>query len=170
MRIGIDVDETLTDTEESFNRVIKKYNLNVSSDYKSKWSRKDYSTLCNYLKEILGDAKLKKDAVRIITRLNELGHELFVITARSNRHCNGIEKITLDMINNNKLNFKDVYFNQNKKSDLAKKLKIDLMIDDSIDVYNNMKSEKIDCILFGDVINSWEDVLKYIERKEQQDG
>jgi len=28
-----------------------------------------------------------------------------------------------------------------------------------------MKKENIDCILFGDKIKTWDDVLKYIERK-----
>ena len=44
------------------------------------------------------------------------------------------------------------------------------MIDDSVYVYNNMKKDNIECILFGDKIKTWKEVLKYIERKEKDDG
>ena len=48
-----------------------------------------------------------------------------------------------------------------------KKLNIDLMIDDSRFVYDNMKNDGIDCILFGDKIKTWEEVLEYIREKEE---
>ena len=44
-------------------------------------------------------------------------------------------------------------------------LKLDLMIDDSKHVYENMKKEKIDCILFGDKIKTWDEVFEYIKEK-----
>lgn len=62
------------------------------------------------------------------------------------------------------MKFDKIIFNQQKKSDIAKKLELDLMIDDNIDVYNNMKEENINCILFGDKIRTWKEVLDYIKR------
>ena len=41
------------------------------------------------------------------------------------------------------------------------------MIDDSVYVYDNMKQEGIDCILFGDKIKKWDEVLKYIKEMEE---
>ena len=41
------------------------------------------------------------------------------------------------------------------------------MIDDSVYVYNNMKKEGIDCILFGDKIKTWNEVLEYIKEMEE---
>ena len=41
------------------------------------------------------------------------------------------------------------------------------MIDDNYYVYNNMKKDGIECILFGDKIKTWKDVLEYIEKKEE---
>lgn len=43
------------------------------------------------------------------------------------------------------------------------------MIDDNINVFNNMKKDGIDCILIGDEIKTWKDVLEYIKRKEKKD-
>ena len=167
MRIGIDVDDTLVGTSESFDEVIKKHNINFSKKYKEKLSDKEWDFICNnYLEEILMGAVIKEGAKEVIDYLSSLGHELIIITARSNNYSNVIEQRTLDFIKKENLKFDEVYFNQYKKSDLAKNLKIDLMIDDNIDVYINMKNEGIDCILFGDKIKTWKEVLEYIEKKE----
>lgn len=165
MRIGIDMDETLVETEKSFKRIVNKYNLDIKCEYRNIWTKEEFKILSPFFTELLGNVELKEYAKEVIDELNRLGHELYVITARCNKYALGIEEKTLDLLNRNNLKFKEVYFGQYKKSDLAKKLKIDLMIDDNINVYNNMKKENIDCILFGDKINNWKGVLKYIERK-----
>lgn len=166
MRIGIDVDETLTDTEISFNEVIKKHNVDFNKKYSDYWSKDEAEyILSNFCEEIIGGAKLKEGAKEIVQKLKKDGHELFIITARSNHYSKNIKDITHSLMEDNDLEFDGYYFEQNKKSDIAKKLNIDLMIDDNINVYNNMKRENIDCILFGDKIKTWDEVLKYIERK-----
>lgn len=168
MRIGIDVDDTLVGTSESFDRVIKKYNVDFKKKYKEKWSEEEWDFICNnYLEEILMGAIIKEDAKEVTDYLSSLGHELIIITARSDKYCKVLEQRTLDFIKRENLKIDKVYFKQNKKSDLAKELKLNLMIDDNIEVYNNMKSEGIDCILFGDKIKTWKQVLEYIEKKEE---
>lgn len=166
MRIGIDVDETLTDTALSFDEVIKNNNVNFTKKYWDNWSKEEAEyILSNFCEEIIDGAKLKEGAKEVVQKLKKEGHELFIITARSNHYSKNIEAITHTLMKENNLEFDGYYFNQNKKSNLAKKLKIDLMIDDNINVYNNMKRENIDCILFGNKIKTWDEVLKYIERK-----
>lgn len=166
MRIGIDVDETLTDTEKSFNDVIKKYNIDFKKKYSDEWTKeeRDY-LLTDYCEEIISNAKLKKGAKEALDILKSKGHELIIITARCNRYSNLIEKITYDLIKDNNLKIDEIYFDDRTKSALAKRLKIDLMIDDSKKIIENMKKENIDCILFGDKIKTWEEILEYIERK-----
>jgi len=168
MRIGIDIDDTLVNTSESFDKVIKKYNLNFTKKYHDEWTKEECKFIfSNYLEEILFNAKIKSDAKDVLKYLKSKGNELIIITARSNNYCNSIEEETLNFINKEKLEIDQIYFNQNKKSDLAKILKIDLMIDDNYYVYNNMKKDGIECILFGDKIKTWKDVLEYIEKKEE---
>lgn len=166
MRIGIDVDETLVNTEESFEKIIDKYKLDVKCKYNKIWTKKEFSILYPYFTEMLGSVSLKECVKEVLDELSKQGHELYVITARSNKYGPNIKQVTLDLLDNNELKFDGIYFGQDKKSDLAKKLNIDLMIDDNISVYNNMKKEGIDCILFGDKINNWKDVLKYIEGRK----
>ena len=58
------------------------------------------------------------------------------------------------------------YNNDYEKASLAKSLNLDLMIDDRKSIYENMKNVNIDCILFGDKIKTWKEVLEYINSKE----
>lgn len=166
MIIGIDIDDTLVSTSESFDRVIKKYNVNFNKKIKDEWAHEERDFIFgNYLEEILVNAPLKKGVKEVLDYLHNLGYKLIIITARSNNYCENIEEKTLEMIKRENLKISEFYFNQDKKSDLARKLKLDLMIDDSEYVYNNMKEDNIDCILFGDKIKNWDEVLEYIERR-----
>ena len=168
MRIGIDIDDTLVSTSESFDEVIKKYQINFDKSWKDEWTREERDLIFNkYLEEILLEAKFKENSIKVINHLHDLWHELIVITARSNNYCKTIKEKTLDILQREGLKISKVYFEQNKKSDLAKNLNIDLMIDDSLYVYDNMKKDGINCILFGDKIKTWNEVLKYIKEKEE---
>ena len=166
MIIGIDVDDTLVNSSESFDKVIEKYNVNFNKKFKDTWTEEERNFIfSNYLEETLKSAELKEDAKEVLNYLDSKGYKLIIITARGNKHCKGIEEFTIDFFKKENIKISKFYFRQYKKSDLAKKLKIDLMIDDSNYVYNNMKEENIDCILFGDKIQSWKQVLEYIESK-----
>jgi len=167
MRIGIDIDDTLVSSSESFDKIIKKYDVDFKKKFKDRWTEDEKKIIFkNYLKETLMDAKIKDDAKEVLDCIYDLGHELIIITARGNNHCEDIEEFTIDFIKQQNLKISEFHFRENKKSDLAKRLNIDLMIDDSDYVYNNMKQENIDCILFGDKIKTWKEVLEYIRDKE----
>lgn len=171
MIIGIDIDDTLVDTSTSFDKVIKKYNVNFNKKFKDDWTLEERNFIFGkYLEEILIGAKLKKDAKEVLDSLVDLGYELVVITARSNRYCKNIEQQTIELIKKENLPITKLYFGENKKSDLAKKINLGLMIDDSVYVCNNMKEEEIDYILFGDKITTWKEVLEYIKDREVNNG
>lgn len=168
MKIGIDIDDTLVDTSKSLDELLQKYNIDFKRKYKNKWTRKEKNFIfSNYLEEMLVNAKIKKDVREVLDNLNFLGHELIIITARNNKYCAGIEEFTLKFLKYEKINVSKVYFRQSIKCNLAKQLKLDLMIDDDVRVYNNMKKENIVCILFGDNIKTWKEVLQYIKEKEE---
>ena len=168
MRIGIDIDDTLVSTSQSFDEVRKKYNIIFSKNWKDEWTKEEMNFIFNkYLEEILLGAKFKENSIEVVNHLHALGHELIVITARGNNYCKAMKEKTLEILKRKGLKISEIYFEQTKKSDLAKELNIDLMIDDSRYVYDNMKKDGIDCILFGDNIKTWNEVLKYIKEMEE---
>ena len=167
MIIGIDIDDTLVNTSQSFDNVIKKYNVNFNKKFKDDWTKEEFEFIFNhYLKEILLSAKLNEGAKEVIDYLNDKNYKLIVITARSNRYDASIPEETIKQLKSENINITEFYFDEEEKASLAKKLKLDLMIDDSHHVYENMKKENIDCILFGDKIKTWKEVLEYIKQKE----
>ena len=167
MIIGIDIDDTLVSSSESFDEVIKKYKDNFKKKFKDVWTREEKNYIFdNYLEETLRNAKLKEYAKEVINYLSSLGYRIIIITARNEDHCKGIEHFTKEFIKKENIKVDEFYFGEFKKSDIAKKLNLDLMIDDNEEVYKNMKLENIDCILFGDKIKNWKEVLEYIKRKE----
>lgn len=169
MKIGIDIDETLTDTKKSFYEVLKKHQIKFDEEYNDWYKRETAQFIVNnYLEEIIENAKLKSHAKEILDKLYNLGYELIIITARSNRYSKNIIKITNNLIEENKLKISKIYFCQCNKSDIAKEIGIDLMIDDNIEVFHNMQKEKIDCILFGDKIKTWIEVFDYIMEKRKE--
>lgn len=167
MIIGIDVDDTLVSTSESFDRVIKKYNIDFTKKFKDDWTEDEIKFIFdNYLEEILLDAEIKEGAKEVIDYLNNKNYKLIVITARSNKYKKNIKERTIEQLQKEGINISEFYFDEYEKSLLAQKLKLDLMIDDSKYVYNNMKRVGIDCILFDDKIKTWNEVLEYIKEKE----
>ena len=167
MIIGIDVDDTLVSTSESFDRVIKKYNIDFTKKFKDDWTEDEIKFIFdNYLEEILLDAEIKEGAKEVIDYLNNKNYKLIVITARSNKYKKNIKERTIEQLQKEGINISEFYFDEYEKSLLAQKLKLDLMIDDSKYVYDNMKRVGIDCILFGDKIKTWNEVLEYIKEKE----
>lgn len=166
MKIGIDIDDTLVDTSASFDNLIKKYNISFNKKFKDNWTTEEKNFIFNnYLLEILTGAKIHEGAKEVLDYLYNKGYELIIITARSNKHCENIEKLTKDMIQKENIKISEFYFGRDKKSDIAKQLNLALMIDDSKYVCNNMEEENIDYILFGDKIKNWKEVLEYIESK-----
>ena len=171
MLIGIDVDDTLVNSSESFDNLIKNNNINFSKKFNDKWTKEEKRIIFeNYLKDTLTNAKLKKDAKDVLNYLESIGYKLIIITARNNKNCEGIEEFTIDFFKKEGIKISEYYFGEFKKSDIAKDLNIDLMIDDNEMVYKNMKDENIECILFGNRIKSWKEVLEYIESKVKYNG
>ena len=171
MVIGIDIDDTLVSSSESFDEVLKKYNVDLKKKFKDTWTDEEKKLIFNnYLEETLVNAKIKDDAKEVLDYLNNLGCKIVVITARNNGHCKNIEEFTIKFMKKEKIKIAKFYFGEFRKSDLAKEINLDLMIDDSNYVYNNMKKENIDCILFGDKIKTWKEVLEYVKEKEVKNG
>ena len=163
MRIGIDVDETLVSSDEAFELVKKKYNIKFDKSFTQHWTKEECeSILPLYGEEILKTSKFKDGAKEVLNYLSK-SNELYVITARNNLYLKNAEEITKQTILDYGIKIDKFYFDQGNKADIAKKLKIDLMIDDSERIYNNMKSANIDCILFKN--KTWNDVLDYIESR-----
>lgn len=172
MNIGIDIDDTISNTFETFLPYIQKFveedlnrklDLNLSSrtDYYNIMEKYDLSEeeartfWVNYYVEILENVKPKESAVEVINLLKEKGHSIFLITARFDDGIVDVKAITEKWLEANKINYDKLIINSHNKLETAKEEKINIFIDDSIRNCEMVSSENIKAYMFLSKNNSY---------------
>ena len=148
MNIGIDIDDTISETFETLLAYSQKYtiedlkresNINMNGDFTNNiyiddiegqnfWNR--------YYGEILKSVNIKKFASDVIRNFKKKGHNIYLITARWDIPNNDTKQITEDWLNNNNVMYDKLFMNASDKLKLVNENNIDIFIDDS---YNNCK-------------------------------
>lgn len=168
MKIGIDIDDTITDTH-----------LCVFEYKKLAYPERNPNELLpnNLYKEFMNKyeldihkhAKLKENVVESIQKLHN-NNEIIIITSRDIRS----ESITKGYLNSNNIPYDQIYFDIKEKGDLAAYLEIDIFIDDHNSICRQMSNvgikpikmhrddENCEFIEF----NNWNDITNYILNEE----
>lgn len=149
MRIGIDIDDTITNSSDIFVEYAKQYNkekniqhkININSlDVKESygWEKENLNEfLHKYLEVALNNIDSKSDSIEIINKLKKEGHEIYFITARSEREIEGgMLELTENWLNKHGFNYDLLVINSKEKLKDCIKYGIDIFIDDS---YRNCK-------------------------------
>ena len=163
MKIGVDLDGVVFDTEKEFRVYSELYDMlelkrNSKIDNKAlrfqerfNWTEEEtMKFLKKYHNQIVIEASYLPGAKRILKRLKEEGHELIIITARG-----GINKamipITEGRLKQEEMDIFDKYYwaTENKEQ-ICKKEKIDIMIDDFDKNCHKISQEKIKVIYLKD--------------------
>lgn len=160
MRIGIDIDDVITDTSSSIRKYIDKSN-NKSDIYNhiEEVMRGEMPTqeIKNFYKDnsinIFRDAKVKEDASSVIKNLMNQGNEVFIITSRGEVKFSGSEQLTLNYLKANNINYTKIIFNCFEKAGVCKENGIDLMVDDSVKFCVDIANNDMRSILFTSVVN-----------------
>lgn len=97
------------------------------------WNRQDlikFFEYCypNYLKDI----KIKYGTRKYLKLLKKLNVKIYIVTSRREIRDDIVEKITIEWLKKNKLEYDKLYINIENKADLLGKLKPDYYIDDSL--------------------------------------
>lgn len=172
MNIGIDIDDTISNTFETFLPYMKKFveqdlnrklDLNLSSrtDYyniieKYGISEEEARTFwVNYYVEILENVQPRKSAVEVINTLKEKGHKIFLITARFDDGIVDVKAITEKWLEVNKINYDKLIINSHNKLETTKQENINLFIDDSIRNCEMVSSGDIKTYMFSTENNNY---------------
>ena len=149
MNIGIDIDDTISNTFETFLPYLEKFvcqDLNRKLDLNLS-SRIDYYNIVEkyglseeearvfwtkYYVLMLENVKPKENAVEIINKIKENGNKIVLITARIDDEIVDARAITEKWLEENKINYDKLIINSHNKLEIAKQEKIDIFIDDSI--------------------------------------
>ena len=164
MRIGIDIDDTITNSCEVVEYYINKYD----SDYSD--NQHLIKNLGNILRGFLADEitqkffldhskemgmkiQIKENAKEVIDKLREEGNEVIIITARSNKFYQNAQEFCEEYLRVNNINYDKLVTGQTFKLDACINENIDLMIDDAVDTVEAINNYGIKTILFNSKLN-----------------
>jgi len=188
MKIGIDLDGVIFDTEKEFRVYSELFdvidlkqnskvdNREMTAQKRFAWSEEEIARFFSkYHKQIIEEASFMPGVKRILKMLKKEGHELIIITARG-----GINKqmisLTQERLKNEEMNIFDKYYwATENKADVCKAEKIDIMIDDLKKNCENIAKEKIKVIYLKDapsyemeeteyvkILYNWGEIYRYI--------
>ena len=114
MRIGIDIDDTMTFIKDDLDEAAINYDKSLGNSgeflndnyYVGKrfnWTKEQYAYFMGEVrKNVVMNAKLRNGLVEVLTKLREQGHEIIIITARSNRYYKNPYNMTIEWLKKNK--------------------------------------------------------------------
>lgn len=159
MIIGIDIDDTITNSSEIFIKYAKLYNHQKGINYKIDTSQLDQSKAFGwsednkiefarmYLKRILEETKPQKNVKLVIDRLKEKGYKIYFITARKDEEINNMYDFTKKWLIKNNIKFDKLIVNSINKLNDCIINSIDIFIDDNYITCKNI-SEKLKIPVF----------------------
>lgn len=194
MKIGIDLDGVVFDSEKEFRVYSELYDMldlkqnskinNKELKFQSrfKWTKEDIDGFLNkYHKQIIVESNFMPGVNRILKLLKEDGHTLILITARGGMNRDMI-KVTEERLQQNEMNIFDKYYwATENKDEVCVKENVDIMIDDFCDKCKSIANSKIKTIYLKDapsydleeneyikVLYNWGEIYRYIKEIENK--
>ncbi len=187
MNIGIDIDDTITDTfdylmpyiAEYFGTDINYLKCNNISycNLPEEWKKKEIEFAKKYYDTVIPNTPIKIDASKYIEKIKEKGNSIFIITARDNNLYTNPYKTTTEQLERNNIYYDELICTFDKAK-ACKDKHIDLFIDDSTQNCKEVSNLGIDILLFSSKsnhnsdtlfkkVNSWKEIYDYIEKGEK---
>ena len=178
MIIGIDIDDTIAQTTEQIdifakeyteNKLNREFKINNKSVYDSMWAKYVYGWTIDedkkfwdlYYEKVVGNVKPKKDSSEVIDKLYK-NNEIIIISARWETKSNIVNKTTIEWLKKYDIKYHKLYLGHEDKRDIVKENNIDLFIDDSIKICDEIQSLGIQTFLMTSRQNKDIDVKKVI--------
>lgn len=186
MRIGIDLDGVVIDSETTFRtyeEIFAIENLNNKKivnieepKYQTRydWSKEEWEMFNQkYLLKAAQESNLMGGFKEIYKKLKEQGHEMIVITARGG-FFEEMKDDAIRILNENGIVFDKYYWKIENKVEICEKENIDVMIDDDYKIIKQISDAKIKTLYFRDTnlkkleetefiheVNNWGDIYRY---------
>ena len=194
MRIGIDLDGVVFDSEKEFRVYSEIFDMidlkqNSKTDNRKlkfqdrfQWTQKETEDfLKKYHKQIIEESNFMPGVKRVLKLLKEEGNSLILITARGGINKDMI-KITEKRLKENGMDIFDKYYWAiENKEEVCKKENIDIMIDDFCKNCESIANSKIKTIYLKDapsydleenkyikVLYNWGEIYRYIKEMENK--
>lgn len=188
MKIGIDLDGVVFDSEKEFRVYSELYDMidlqqNSKVDNRElrfqdrfQWTKEEIGGfLSKYHKQIILESNFMPGAKKILKLLKKDGHSLILITARGGLN-NEMIRITEELLKENEMNIFDKYYWAiENKDEICIKENVDIMIDDYYRKCESIAKSKIKTIYLKDapsynlkenenikILYNWGEIYRYI--------
>ena len=143
MRIGIDIDGTITNLHSEiikygmqYNDKIKGNGIKDDNAYRITeifdWDANECLKFKKYIqREILNSIKPRDDVCKCFAEIKSLGHEIYIITGRKSNEMENTYQETLNWLKSNNIIFDKLVIEENNKGIACIENEIDIFIDDS---------------------------------------
>ena len=188
MKIGIDLDGVVIDSETTFRTYEEIYDIDILKgnnlinreepkfQERYNWTEEEQKEFINnnFLK-VSQESNLMSGFIAVYNLLKKQGHEFIVITARGGF----VEKMKDDAIrlfNENNIEFDKYYWKVKNKLEICRNENIDIMIDDDWKIIKKLADNNIKTLYFRDTnlvkleeneyikeVNNWGDIYRYIK-------
>lgn len=160
MRIGIDIDDVITNTSLAMKEYIEAYDKNGEiSEHMEEVMRGEIPNeqvkkfFAENITKIMKSAKVKENVQEVMERLIRSGNEIYIITARGEEKFKGSEAVTIAYFKEKQIPYTKILFNSYEKASICQENKIDVMVDDSIKHCQAVQEKNIPAILFASSVN-----------------
>lgn len=142
MVIGFDLDDTINNLADVFNKYALKFNEENNICYEIQkhewgfdkafgWDKEDAETfLYKYLEALFKENTIKEKAKDVINKLYDQGHKILIITARSTKHVTNVLDLSTKWLKDNEIKYHELIIEGKNKVDKCKEKNVDIFIDD----------------------------------------
>ena len=188
MKIGIDLDGVVIDSETTFrtyeeifdidvlkgNNLINKEEPKFQSRYN--WTNEQEKEFIErYFLTVSKESNLMSGFIGIFNLLKEQGHEFVVITARGG-FVKEMKDDVIRLLEENNIKFDKYYWNVEDKLEICKNEKVDIMIDDDWKIIKRLADNEVKTLYFRDTnlmtleenkyikeVNNWGEIYRHIK-------
>ena len=191
MKIGIDLDGVVIDSETTFrtyeeifdidilkgNNLINKEEPKFQARYN--WTdEQEKEFIERYFLKVSKESNLMSGFISVYNLLKSQGHEFIVITARGG-FVKEMKDDAIRLLEKNNIKFNKYYWKVEDKLEICKNEKVDIMIDDDWRIIKKIADNKIKTLYFRDTnltkleekdyikeVNNWGEIYRYIKDME----
>ena len=169
LKIGVDIDDTIAVLIKEYFKQAKLYDKSLRNTGVIKkcgrleqmfdWSHEEFLRFNqSCLNDIVPKLKPVKGSAKVLNKLKNMGCEIYIITARADRHFNNSQTVTEQWLNKYKFPYKELICQPDGEADIdkvifAKSLNLDLFIDDHFGICKDMVEAGIKTFLFTSPTN-----------------
>jgi uncharacterized HAD superfamily protein len=163
-KIGIDIDDTITDSSSLVKEYVEKYDEYYSDCHILKNRMQDImrgffnheAIVKFYLdhgREISRNVEVRPDAKEVIEKLKSEGHEIIIITARTNKYYKNAKRFCKNYLDKHNIPYDKLLTGQVYKVNACVEEGIDIMVDDGVDTCDDLNRNGIKALLYSTEVN-----------------